>query len=109
MLLLLTAWGGSVAAAPAASPRLSAVASASHSASLSPTPTLPTCDFKIEDIVRRAGVGSVVPKRGRGIVGSFFGVHQSGSIQVFTSLDGIVTIKSKVTGQPEKIEVCKLS
>jgi hypothetical protein len=72
-----------------------------------PTP-LPVCPFRIGDSVIRAGGGAVVPEPGRGVIGNFDGVNQSGSINIDTSLDGVVTIKSQITGQPETVEYCQL-
>jgi hypothetical protein len=75
----------------------------------SPTPSsIPPCDFKVGDIVKLAGGGAVVPPLGQGVTGFFDGVDQSGSIQIDTSEDGVVTITSRVTGQPTTVEMCLL-
>jgi hypothetical protein len=74
----------------------------------SPPATLPVCPFGIGDSVTRAGGGATVPERGQAVGGNFDGVNQSGSIQIETGLDGVVTIKSKVTGQAELVEICQL-
>jgi hypothetical protein len=70
--------------------------------------SIPPCDFEVGDIVTRAGGGAAVPPPGKDVSGNFDGVYQSGSIDIVTSLDGVVTITSDVSGQPSVVETCVL-
>ncbi len=54
---------------------------------------LAVCDFDVGDTIRRGGVGAAVPPPGQGVVGTADGITKSSTIQIETSLAGIVTIQ----------------
>jgi dipeptidyl aminopeptidase/acylaminoacyl peptidase len=58
-----------------------------------PIGSLPVCPFGVGDTIRRGGVGAAVPPPGRGVVGTADGIAKSSTIQIETSLDGVVTIE----------------
>ena len=72
------------------------------------TSVVPRCLFEVGDTVRRAGGGAVVPPPGQGVAGFLDGAERSGSLQIDTNTDGIVTITSQVSGQAKRVEKCQL-
>jgi hypothetical protein len=100
IVLTVAASRASAGSAPLVSPR-TPVASA--------TSGVQTCPFRVGDTVRRAGGGAAVPPPGQAVVGNFDGVERSGMIQIETGGDGLVTITSRVSGHPERVETCRLA
>jgi Tol biopolymer transport system component len=84
------------------------VGSTTPSVHPSPSTTIGTCEFEVGDVVHRGGGGAAVPPPGQGVVGYFDGVTESGSIQITTSLDGIVTIVTELGGETQTVESCVL-
>jgi hypothetical protein len=56
------------------------------------TPTVPSCQFDVGDIVVRAGIGAAVPARGEAVGGYADGPAAGTEITITTSPAGIVTI-----------------
>jgi hypothetical protein len=75
-----------------------------------PRPTGPTCMFKIGDILTRGGNAAVeVPDLGKGVIGAGDAADgSSATLDVSTSLDGVVTIRFSKNGVPAPVETCVL-
>jgi hypothetical protein len=55
-------------------------------------PVVPTCQFKVGDVVIRRGIGAVVPVRGEAVGGYADGPSGGTEITITTTLAGLVTI-----------------